>query len=529
MKVRELKFIKVALILVVASATKIYCEPSVSPKQREEDDSVTARYADVQKQLEESLKELTDLRERIAAQNIPLSKKLSLQEELLLEERDTLEDLRSKLDIRNLGLNNLRSQIESRKKEKSYLSNLLGEYVRNLETQLHIVQRHHYQPFIEAAKLALENENLSSMEVFEKQLHVVEKSIQRLEELNGGGRFTGKAVDESGKLKEGQFVMLGPVAYFDSNDGTTIGLAVERLGSLEPNILAFQDSTEGGPFWKKNLEGEEEKKDYQQMIRDSVRTGVGWLPFDSTLGKAQKIAETKETLVEHMQKGGIVMIPILGLAALALFIAFLKWVQLARVPMPSERKIITLLSDFHHRRHQSAKDRIAQLKGPVSHMLQTAIDHINEPKELVEEMMYEKILETRMRLNKGLPFIAVCASSAPLLGLLGTVTGIISTFKLITAFGAGDVKMLSGGISEALVTTEFGLIVAIPSLLFHAFLNRRAKSLVDRMEKTAVGVMNQINATPPPVKPEDTEPSDAQDDQEELLAQPAVAEAGVAS
>jgi biopolymer transport protein ExbB len=138
------------------------------------------------------------------------------------------------------------------------------------------------------------------------------------------------------------------------------------------------------------------------------------------------------------------------------------------------------------------KRKAAMITGPAGEMLQSAIDYLHQSKELVEEVMYEKILETRTRLNKTLPFIAVCASSAPLLGLLGTVTGIINTFKLISAFGSGDAKTLSGGISEALVTTEFGLIVAIPSLLLHAFLNRKAKSLIDRMESIAVAVMNQV-------------------------------------
>ena len=91
-----------------------------------------------------------------------------------------------------------------------------------------------------------------------------------------------------------------------------------------------------------------------------------------------------------------------------------------------------------------------------------------------------------------LPFIAIAAASAPLLGLLGTVTGIINTFKLITVFGSGDVKTLSGGISEALITTEFGLIIAIPSLLLHAFLSRKAKGIVHRMETTAVAFLNKL-------------------------------------
>jgi hypothetical protein len=107
--------------------------------------------------------------------------------------------------------------------------------------------------------------------------------------------------------------------------------------------------------------------------------------------------------------------------------------------------------------------------------------------------MYEQALTTRLNLQRMLPFIAVSASAAPLLGLLGTVTGIINTFKLITVFGTGDVKTLSSGISEALITTEFGLIVAIPALLLHAFLSRRARGVIDQMEKAAIAFVNQIS------------------------------------
>ncbi|MCA9446607.1 MAG: MotA/TolQ/ExbB proton channel family protein, partial [Candidatus Omnitrophica bacterium] len=119
-------------------------------------------------------------------------------------------------------------------------------------------------------------------------------------------------------------------------------------------------------------------------------------------------------------------------------------------------------------------------------------------RELIEEVMYEKVLSARLKLDKYLAFIAISAASAPLLGLLGTVTGIINTFKLITVFGSGDVKTLSGGISEALITTEFGLIVAIPSLLLHALLSRKSSSIVSEMEKSAVALINQVSKTPFP-------------------------------
>jgi biopolymer transport protein ExbB len=102
-------------------------------------------------------------------------------------------------------------------------------------------------------------------------------------------------------------------------------------------------------------------------------------------------------------------------------------------------------------------------------MLAAGVEHLREPRDLIEEVMYEEVLTTRLRLQNMLPFIAICAAAAPLLGLLGTVTGMINTFKLITVFGTGDVKTLSGGISEALITTKFGLIVAVPSLLLPPF------------------------------------------------------------
>ena len=106
--------------------------------------------------------------------------------------------------------------------------------------------------------------------------------------------------------------------------------------------------------------------------------------------------------------------------------------------------------------------------------------------------MYERMLEVQPRLERLLPFIAVTAATAPLMGLLGTVTGMINTFKLITVFGTGDAKQLSSGISEALVTTEFGLIVAIPSLIMHALLNRRAQGVMANMERMAVAFVNGL-------------------------------------
>jgi biopolymer transport protein ExbB len=397
-----------------------------------------------------------------------------------------------------MDLNNLRTQIDSLGQQQTYISNLLGEYIRNVETQLHIAEVQAYEDLIQKAELALSNETLPAAEVFNTQLAVVDASVDRLEGLNGGITFTGQAVNEEGILVSGQFALIGPSAYFSARNKTMTGQVVEMLGSVKPTIISFENQKKTlffqglnsfNPFG--NSEGGQ-PQDFTKMTQHTVHDGKGVLPIDTTLGDAHKVAQTRDTLWEHIQKGGIVMIPILVLAALALIVAVIKWIQLSRVKMPSTNHLTSILSDFSNQAVAEAKRKIALVKGPAGDMLQSAANHLHQPKELIEEVMYERMMKARTRMNKTLPFIAVCASSAPLLGLLGTVTGIINTFKLISAFGSGDAKTLSGGISEALVTTEFGLIVAIPSLLLHAFLSRKAKALIDRMESIAVAVINQI-------------------------------------
>ena len=192
------------------------------------------------------------------------------------------------------------------------------------------------------------------------------------------------------------------------------------------------------------------------------------------------------------------MYPIFAMAGLAFLLAFYKFVRfiIMKLRMPSEKKFKELLGFVSRHDTEGAMSSAAAMKGPLGKMLRSGVEHIKEPRELIEEVMYESVLKSRLSLNSFLPFIAICAASAPLLGLLGTVTGIINTFKLLTVFGSGDVSNLSSGISEALITTKFGLIVAIPSLLIHAFLFRMARGVIARMESSAVAFANEVSMSP---------------------------------
>ena len=93
------------------------------------------------------------------------------------------------------------------------------------------------------------------------------------------------------------------------------------------------------------------------------------------------------------------------------------------------------------------------------------------------------------KINRGLLMVKVISVVAPLAGLLGTVTGMIKTFQVITLYGAGDPKLMAGGISQALVTTVLGLVVAIPMVLLHTVLSGRAKRLVNILEEQSAGLI----------------------------------------
>lgn len=427
----------------------------------------------IQKQLEDSVAELNQLREQAANDTIPLSRELNQLEAELTAVRAEFQDTTRLLDSRTLDLSNLRTEIKTRQEETAYLSNLLSEYIRNFESRLHITELQRYKKPLEDAKLAAENSSMTRHEIFAAQSQLLSVSIDRLNEALGGMKIEGTAVDESGLVKQGSFLILGPSALFRSEDGQVIGTAEQRLGSLEPAVIPFNNPADA------------------EFASALFAGSGGAFPLDPTLGNAHKMAETEETLIEHIQKGGPVMYPIFALAGASLLVAFFKWIGISLTRIPSRKKIKALLADVAKRNQPAALEKAKKLSGPVGRMLTAGVEHLNEPRELMEEVMYEEVLKTRLKLERFLPFIAIGAAAAPLLGLLGTVTGIINTFKLITVFGSGDVKSLSGGISEALITTEYGLIVAIPSLLIHAFLSRKAKGVVNEMEKAAVALINE--------------------------------------
>ena len=123
-------------------------------------------------------------------------------------------------------------------------------------------------------------------------------------------------------------------------------------------------------------------------------------------------------------------------------------------------------------------------------MVSSALRNLHRERESLDDIINESILHESAHLERFGTMILVIAAVAPLLGLLGTVTGMISTFEVITEHGTGDPQLLSGGISTALVTTELGLIVAVPTLLIGNALSGWADRIKDDLQKAALRVIN---------------------------------------
>ena len=126
---------------------------------------------------------------------------------------------------------------------------------------------------------------------------------------------------------------------------------------------------------------------------------------------------------------------------------------------------------------------------PLGRVLKVHADNPHADVEALELRLGEAILRETPKLSSMLPLLKIISVVAPLLGLLGTVTGMIITFQAITIFGAGDPKAMAGGISSALITTVLGLLVAIPTVLLHTVVNGRAQKVIHILNEQATGIV----------------------------------------
>lgn len=425
------------------------------------------------KDLNAALAELNEVRSAIAEEKIPLVRSVaSLEDEVQLK-RSELERLRRLRDNSDLGLNRLRDQVQGLKDQNEYAAGLLDEFVRSFETRIDYAETQLYAQATEDARLALDDPVMSQSERFGKQIDVVGVALDRLDQLVGGHRFEGRALAPSGEIETGTFAAVGPTVFFVSGQSDLAGVTFNKLNAAEAAIA---------------VPGTQ----YAAGIRQLVESGEGTIPADATLGKALKIVEGDDSILEHLAKGGSVGVVIMALGLVCLLLGIVKLLEIVRFKAPAPETVQGVLK---HLRDGDASNAKTAASADSTGILPAGVENATVKRGTLEEILYEKILAVRPKLERFLPFIALTAAAAPLLGLLGTVTGMIKTFNLITIFGTGDAKSLSSGISEALVTTELGLIVAIPALIIHGLLTRMARQKIGDMEQAAVGFINGVGET----------------------------------
>jgi biopolymer transport protein ExbB len=204
--------------------------------------------------------------------------------------------------------------------------------------------------------------------------------------------------------------------------------------------------------------------------------GVVDFGIDVTKGGILGLLVESPTIRDRIEQGGIVGYCIIGLGIIGLIIAILRWFALST----ASRKVTAQL-----------KREAASTDNPLGRVLAAYESNKGADTETIELKLSEAALKEMPALTKGLLFIKVVSAVAPLMGLLGTVTGMIKTFQVITLYGAGDPKMMAGGISQALMTTVLGLCVAIPMVLLHTVVSGQSRKIVNILQSQSAGLVAQ--------------------------------------
>ena len=207
-------------------------------------------------------------------------------------------------------------------------------------------------------------------------------------------------------------------------------------------------------------------------------------PVDPSSGAILSLLVQRPSLVERIQQGGIIGYIVIFIGAIGILFGLERTISLSLLSARISKQISAPEAPGNN-----PLGRIFHAFG--EHRISSITDS-NEIEQL-ELKLDDLILQETPALKKGLSTLKVLAGIAPLLGLLGTVTGMVETFDVITLFGSGDAKLMAGGISQALITTALGLTAAIPTLLLHSLASSRCRTIVETLEEQTAGLLAQFS------------------------------------
>lgn len=297
------------------------------------------------------------------------------------------------------------------------------------------------------------SDRLPSIEEIERVWY---EMLREITETGKVAKFTTEVATATGERAPREVVRIGAFNVIDT-DGNYLSYGNEHL-----SVLPRQP---GGGYnaWAAELAN-----------ASSGMHKFGIDPTGPTGGSFLAAIIDSPTIEERWHQGGYVGYAITAVGAFAFLLAIFRFLVLTGVSAKVSKQL---------------KSDKAQDNNPLGRVLKIHEDNPGMDLETLELKMSEGVMRETPRLESGLTLLKIIAAVAPLMGLLGTVTGMIITFQAITIFGAGDPKAMAGGISSALVTTVLGLLVAIPTVLLHTVVNGRAQRIIHVLNEQATGIV----------------------------------------
>ncbi len=414
------------------------------------------------------------------------------------------DDLKNQLEVKNQEADRLHEEIQSLQKDAeeaeaqaenakvqflslaSQLSDRIGEMSNNVEKGFPAKVPERMQRF-NLVRKAAESKREAPAEILSDLAGFYASEMALSREITLEKRDFTRADKSRG---EGVLLRIGLVAsaYRDDKTGAA-GLLLKDGGSGAINPYEWRENlpVEASSALAKNLEAME------KGATGAVAVPVDILP-NQVQGKAYIQKEEKsfwKSLMHTVRTGGVFMWPLLiiPLFVIYMFLAKLFTVFRSRAGAKAYGKAVDSLANGPEEALKLARE---QPSSPVLKVIGAVAANRNKDREVAEKDVKEVLLHEVPRLERHLTTLSVLAAAAPLLGLLGTVSGLIAMFQVITQHGVNDPKLLAGGIGEALIATETGLLIAIPTLLGHNFLANRVDRIVADMEFYALKALNVV-------------------------------------
>ncbi len=415
--------------------------------------------------LKSSIEELSLVRSRIRKERILLESKLTqLRREVKTLEKEVAKKQGILSGLRNRERELVLKKVEGDREMKSLLGNFrLG--VKDLKDTIS-----------NSPLLVLNPEVLGNLEKYLSQsFYPGPGELKKVFSLYESSIITASSITKKrlsfvwkdGTLKKGDVLFLGPF--------TCVYKAGKNVGFLkfDSSKLVLSSMVEA-PSWRV-------RRVLSKFIEGSGRDAY----LDVSGGKAIFMLRNRLGFSEQVRRGGPIAIIILVLGVFSLVIVAERFLFLRRIDVDVDKDMSVVEKFLREGMLDKAKSFLSRKNVPVYRVLLSCLESLHLSKDGFEEEVERAMSEEVPKIERFLSTLSVIAAVSPLLGLLGTVTGMIKTFHVITLFGSRDPRMMAGGISEALITTEFGLMVAIPVLFFHNLLSRKVEAILDRMEKAA--------------------------------------------